>query len=733
MYKPGDVVIVLKHEKARRQHRLPPKYATVLPGTPTSGKWPVLTTEGEFEETELHQAHPSVLLTAEGRDPADAWRADMEARAKQGGERLPYELRDKIEGALKKASMDLNGHWKSGVVIDKEFKILEHLFLPADAFSTSDAKALLQAAKTKKPLDRWLPLNISLSMSGLSGLRRCSYCGEDDFETETNGTTVRIAGPRCKFPEGLPPTEWELNVPSGKLVVANDLRDLFPLPEDEDFDINGAMGCRQTTLAYAANGMSHAFVGNSCPGVYACSDGTYKIANTPADEKWDGKKYVPVKPAPKFDGKSVANICTDLWWYSICDHDEFKKRLKHFKQKDDFRADIVNVKPGVYRFRHNEGRSHDGPEECVYTRFEWVRDPDPVKDFLSQYEEVEVHAHAYVQAQVAKWPTLFGKVTNRLKRKETAIPWADMREEDRLHSWQRVADHIFCTIGSGTEWHSKGFPTAKVDPTIPDIEPPSFRAQHHWYPFSKPYGGLFEPKTLAPSFAKLAFRILESVISFGTDVRDGERSREVPYVRERMLVAVKRYRELAKQYPDLADPEYVAWLGQKGRAEAWVERFDLGPVFTEKHREHVKCQRWVPEDAYAVEFDARKLKEGHFAWHPKKNGGCWANKKDAERYAINQWEDNGKAPEHNCFWTCHATNTSVPLYTVARVVKVGEVSHMGSTLIEIAFDYGTPWMRDQAKRKALGESAEKAGIRVLTREEYEALLPKAEQSFKEEG
>jgi hypothetical protein len=563
-------------------------------------------------------------------------------------------------------------------------------------------------------------------------LRKCPLCGEDDFTIETNGLTVRIAGDPCKFANGLPHTEWELNVPSGKLVVANDLREIFPLPEDKDYDINTIMGCRQTALAYAANGMSHAFVGNTCPGVYKCGDGLFKIANEPQDEKWDAKKekYVKVKPKPPFEGEQVAGICTDLWWYSICDHDEYKRRCKRFKVKRDRNVEVVDVKPGVYRFRHDEhARSYEGPGESVYTRFEWVREPDPVKDFLAHYEEVEVNANAYVQAQVARWPTLYGKA-DPLNVKRTTVPWSKMTPEDRHHSWKRVADDVFCTIGGGVEWHERGFPRAKVDASIPDVDPPTFRAQYNWYPFSKPYGGLFAPTTLAPSFAKLAFRVLESVISFGTTVRDDNHSRDVRHVRGRMMVAVKRYRELAKRHPEQADPEYVAWLSQEGRAEAWVENFPLGPEFTEKHREHAKKQRWVPEDAYAVAFDARKLTEGHFAWHPKQ-GGCWAHKKDAHRYALRAWEDNGQPPEHNCFWNCHATNTSVPLYSVARVVKVGEVSHMGETLVEIAYDYGTPWMQDKKKRKALAEAKEQAAIKVLSKEEYERLLPEAIKFYEE--
>ncbi len=724
MFKSGEIVRV-KADGRRATVLAEPTAAT------PSRKWPIATSEGVFDETELAPAHPSVVATAESRDLAtEAWKADIDTRAKSAGRGLPFETRQMLEKALSGASLDFNGHWKGGSILQEDHKTLKdvHMLFLRDTLTKVDADDILEASKTQKPMDRWVPVDVGLRMTGL---RTCSYCGEDEFTTETNGVSVRIAGKPCEFPDGLPLTEWELNVPSGKLVVANDLRELFPL-DDDDFDINTTMGCRQTALAYAANGMSHAFVGNSCPGVYKLGDGLFKIANPPSADMWNGKDWVKVKPAPKFEGKRVTSICTDLWWYSACDHAEFKRRCKRFEQKaEDFSVSVISVRPGVYRFRHDEeARRHESGTECIFAHFEWVREADPVKDLLSTYEETDVNAHAYVQAQVGRWPTLYGKIKDRLggREKDNVVPWSDMTEEDRLSSWRSVANHVLCTIGGGVEWHEKGFPRVRVDSSIPDVEPPSFREQNHWYPFSKPYGGLFEPKTLAPSFAKLAFRVLESVISFGTAVQDGNHSREVRYVRERMLVAVKRYRELAKQYPDKADPEYVAWLSQKGRAEAWVKSFELGEEFTEKHRKHAAAQRWVPADAYAVVFDARKLKDGHFAWHPK-NGGCWASKKDAQRYAVLAWEDNGQPAENNCFWSSHASNTSIPLYSVARVTKLGEVSHMGETLVEIAFDYGTPWMRNAAKRKALSEATEKAGIKVLSREEYEKLLPEAVSFF----
>ena len=713
------------------------KTVTVLSGLPVEGKhrWPVNTSAGIFEETDLFVAHPAVLITASGRDRnAEAFQARMKVSDPKEDAALDdivarFKIMDQVQKILAKVTVEWNGHWRNGEAIRKEFRtgFMKDAYFHPGAIDDADAEAILKAPKHL--LDRWVPVDV---MDFRTTLRACSCCGEEDFVLETNGKVIRISGPPCKYPDGLPPNEWELNVPSGKLAVANDLRELFPLPEDEEFDINSNIGCRLTTLAYAANGLAHAFVGNTCPGVYQCENGVlrehglFKIANPPSKEKWSEKRkaYVPFKPKKKFEDTRVAGICTDLWWYSICDHDEFKRRCKRFGQKPSG-VEVIDVPPGVYRFHHYDPREDGGHEERIFSYFKWVREPDPVKDFLANYEAVDVNPHAFVQAKVVRWPTLYGAT----KRRQAKIPWSDMTEEERASSWQRIADHIFCVTGGGVEWHEKGFPKAKVDPSIPDVEPPSFRAQHHWYPFSKSYGGLFLEK-LTPSFAKLAFRVLESVISFGTNVHDGEHSREVPYVRERMLLAVTRYRELVKRYPEQADPEYVAWLSQKGRAEAWVKNFDLGPEFTEKHKKHAEKQRWVPSDAYAVEFDARELKDGHFAWHPKK-GGCWAAKKDAQRYAILEWSDNKQPAERNCCWTSHATNTSVPLYSVARVTKVGDVSHTGETLVEVAFDYGTAWMRDATKRKALAEAKEKAGIRVLTKEEYEALLPKAEEFFKD--
>lgn len=727
MFKPGDLALVAATQQTVTVKAVL-RNSKIIPDL-------IETTAGAFSESGLRQAHPTVLATAAGVDPMDTYREKLFEKDK---DRPPinYELRLEVEKVLRAAKLevDLRGHWKTGSVFSRlaEFKkrLSKSIYLLGVKASDQEMRDLSKALTSKKSLRRWFDLGPSITLPS----EGCSYCGERRFRLETNGKKLRLSGEDCPLPKGFEFNEWELNVPSGKIVVANDLRRWFPIPEGEDDidSINGVLGCRQTSLAYAAIGMAHASVGNTCPNVFKVVDGKFKIANAPPDQYWNGKEYVAYKKPPKFEGTKVASICTDLWWYSLCDAEEFERRTKKFKGSlKEARATVIDVKPGVYRFRHDdEARADDqsSGKETLFSTFEWVRKPDPVKDFLKGWETVEVNAHAYVQSQVKRWPTLFGVRTKDDDYDgDSALAWSDMTEEQRNQSWLQVANQALCTIGSGTDWHEKGFPQAKVDPSVADIEPPSFRSQISWYPFSRPYGGLFEPEVLAPSFAKLAFRVLESVISFGIEVRDNEHSREVQYTRDRMLLAVERYRELAKKYPDLADPDYVWWLKQKGRAEAWVERFDLGPTFTEKHRKHVQSQRWVPEDAYAIEFDARKLKEdGHFA----SSSGSWANKKEAERYAILAFED-GQSLTGNNFWGSNASK-AIPLYSIARVVKVGEVSNRGETIVEIAFDYGTEWMKDSTKRKGVPEQKEKAAIRVLTKVQYAALLPKMKKSLKDE-
>jgi hypothetical protein len=266
--------------------------------------------------------------------------------------------------------LDLRGHWRDGATILELWSLGRHLL--QDMQLSMDLMGRKFPDADRSPTD-WVGLGPC--SSGPLG-RGCPSCGVQRFDLETNGQALRLSGERCSLPNGFPLNEWELNVPSGKMVVANDLREWFPLPVEES-DCGTVIGSRAISNAYAAVGLAHASVGNSCPGVYRVADGRYKVACEPADD------YVPLAGAPPFEGERVAIICTDLWWYSLCDFDEIERRIEKFGGVGSRgRYEVIDVKPGVYRFRHNDdARSNRGQAEVLFSTFEWVRESDPVQSF----------------------------------------------------------------------------------------------------------------------------------------------------------------------------------------------------------------------------------------------------------------------------------------------------------------------------------------------------------------
>jgi len=151
-----------------------------------------------------------------------------------------------------------------------------------------------------------------------------------------------------------------INIPSGKLICANDLREEFPLSGREDFNVNETVGIKQTIEAYAKVGMFHGFCGNSCPGLYL--DGN-KL--TIASLAYDDEKDEPIDDGSL--GKEVGSICTDLWWYSVADYDEFIARGGKVDKRWDT---VVDVEPGRYVLTHNLERKDDWKELEIFATIE---------------------------------------------------------------------------------------------------------------------------------------------------------------------------------------------------------------------------------------------------------------------------------------------------------------------------------------------------------------------------
>lgn len=184
----------------------------------------------------------------------------------------------------------------------------------------------------------------------------CHTCGErisfkvsDSWETYTSVT-------ECHYKDGFPPIEALLEVPSGEILLFNDLRKAYE--NDENcIDTNTTDGIKQYTEHYAKQGLIIHFVGNTCPSVVQISDERLEIGYFPCKEEETCE--LPDCPGPSCKVvNELGSICTDLWWYCAVDKDVFEKRIgKTIDQyEEEYHAtgawpDVVRAKvlPGTYR------------------------------------------------------------------------------------------------------------------------------------------------------------------------------------------------------------------------------------------------------------------------------------------------------------------------------------------------------------------------------------------------
>ncbi len=578
---------------------------------------------------------------------------------------------------------------------------------------------------------------------GSSHSFQCHYCGES-LKLATDGKTLLIVGDPCPFPGGIDHHDFELNVPSGVLVVANDLRHWYPIPCDRD--INDLQGKIQMTEDYAKAGLAMGFVGSSSPDLMRVKKAKDKFVIASYLSKiWDEEGGKEVKnPVPNPWGKTLAHICTDLWWYSVADGDDFTQRLAYYSPDtsledwaSEYGQSLVKVKPGVYRFRWYPDADEDSP---LYTSIDWVRPPDPVVDLLSQSKAEKLTALECCIQEALDSPTLY--FPQRVGSDyDDRLTWEELAQDSKLHAIARAADHLMCVIGGGVDWHENGHARMRISEqarlyageiSVEGIVPP-FAGENHWYPFSAGYGGLClgagvsgsrntEVVRLNDSFAMLALNIVQNFLQYPPKPQLNREAYPprfgVKEVRDRMLLALECYRGIRKNYgvePFDFDFDKCALYEQ---AESHIAQRDLGP-------DHPPVEEWGPVPPIIamgehkfVEFTFDPAKNGGGpCWHPRNPGagGCWAKAEDAQRYAIlhsKQGRDE---------FTQNAGN-SVPLQFVARIVGVGS-THMGPNLM-IEFDYGHEGMwGPKAHRWAL-EKGVYSSLRAFDDpQEYERILP----------
>ena len=408
--------------------------------------------------------------------------------------------------------------------------------------SREDAQTIITAIESSTPLDRFIPVFTGNSYS-YSG---CPYCpSKQGFETD--GSVLRPTEP-CPHPNGLV-TEFDLNVPSGMVVINDDLRDLCRIASKRD--INTRYGVHLAILDYANNGLACGFgIGNTCPTVARQKGGVYTIGH-------------------RQGGRKVASICTDLWAYSIMDYDEALKRSAYYGV--EIRGDIVKIPAGLYRFQHFHNVDRDRAK-ALFASFSRVGDALPPEDWCARDRAFTVDITQAVQAKVKARSTLFGGP-----------------------DWEAQCYNVFRSEFGGCvpdrDWHQNGHRNDYLAQDIEGVsvrEIPHFRFQGHWSidrsvidtTVSRNddlFGGDIP---FNPSYAVAAGRILESAISFGLtplrNVRTGESN--IDLTRANMHKAASLWHGLVDRYPHVAEENapFHAWMQDREAVARWIDGMELG-------------------------------------------------------------------------------------------------------------------------------------------------------------
>lgn len=179
------------------------------------------------------------------------------------------------------------------------------------------------------------------------------------------------------------------NFPSGKIIFANDLRDIYSDYKEKSKEINSKiseisgyyntinsdLGQELNTKLYSDIGLVYIQVGNTSPNIFKDNSGVIiakpeTLYDPKTDEEWDNFNE---------NEKNLGNICTDLWAVCAMDYDLYKSlKLETAKNKypdedvdetyineDDFDF-IVEVKPGTYKITSYYNSTEEQKDEKFF-------------------------------------------------------------------------------------------------------------------------------------------------------------------------------------------------------------------------------------------------------------------------------------------------------------------------------------------------------------------------------
>jgi len=444
-------------------------------------------------------------------------------------------------------TINWNGHFKNGTQAERATKRFQRNLESRLEFNKS------RGWETRDP--KW---EVIMAFES----HECPYCNTY-LHLELIDGEWKIPEP-CPDSAGNVVVEFDLNVPSGKLFVTNDLRRWFP--GQPDYEVNQVVERNRTTSEFAKIGLAFGFVGDAGLRMYRTRKG-YLIASPPCEDDPEARR--------KFRHRKVASVCTDLWWYSICDYDELQYRAKVLGlDLSQIRFhDTVDVRPGLYHFTHwNKLPEREDSGPVIFTEITrtgpalpWKPEDSEANDYLKR----DIPAGRILLQLIKNHPCMFvtgDLIDNNLKFKGLEF----LTGENRKHALARAADYCFGVL-HGEDWHPNGFPIVAMDEDTPDTEIPDFDFKAHGYTISPENSAIFNCR-LSPSFAKLALNLTQSALAFGVlSSSAGEEDQQ-----KRQEMAFDIYEMLRVKYPEQVDPAFDAEFKDRDCEQkiSWEEQGD---------------------------------------------------------------------------------------------------------------------------------------------------------------
>jgi hypothetical protein len=187
----------------------------------------------------------------------------------------------------------------------------------------------------------------------------CALCdGQPTYRITADA--VHVQDP-CPYPDGITAVST-LPVPSGQLLVTDDLRPVYDWDSATTASLNSALGKVQAARAMAELGCAFGSTRNCGLGLYPTSTG-YVIA-TP--------RYTEDEHPTYPDSASLADIVTNLWAYCLVDLEAWKTRGGN-PETLDWADTIVDVPPGTYQVTYHGGErgfDPDSPDDVIWAHIQ---------------------------------------------------------------------------------------------------------------------------------------------------------------------------------------------------------------------------------------------------------------------------------------------------------------------------------------------------------------------------